>query len=355
MQCCREFWIRCIRIPPHSLRLSISLNNLHTMLITPCKAQIIQSFFINWEETTRRPIFRRHIRNRRLIRQRQMIQPFTIKFHKFSNHAKLTQHLNNAQHKIRRRRPFLHLSGNLKSNHFRNKHRNRLPQHRGLGFNPANTPTKHRQPIHHRRMRVRPNQRIRINHPILFPHSLRDIFQIHLMANPRPRRHNAKILKRPLPPFQKLVTLAIALELPLHIRLKRLRRPKFIHHHRMVNHQINRHNRINLLRIAPKALHRLPHRRQIHHGRHTRKILHQHTGRAIRNLMARTLFLLPIRQRLNILSRHRTPIFKPQQILQKHLQSVRKPRNIPNLIRCFTEVKVSIILPLNAKCRFCPK
>ena len=200
-------------------------------------------------------------------------------------------------------------------------------------------------------MRVRPNQRIGINHPILFPHSLCEIFQIHLMANPCPRRYNAEILKCPLPPFQKFITLAIPLKLPLHIRLKGLRRAKFIHHHRMVNHQINRHNRINLLRIATKALHGFPHRCQIHNRRHARKILHQHAGRAVSNLMTGTLFLLPIRQRLHILSRHRTSIFKPKQILQKYFQRIRKARNVTNFICRFAKVKVSIILTLNAQCR----
>ena len=46
------------------------------------------------------------------------------------------------------------------TDHFRYEHRNRLTQHRCLGFNAANAPSEHGSAIDHCRVAVRADQRV---------------------------------------------------------------------------------------------------------------------------------------------------------------------------------------------------
>ena len=50
----------------------------------------------------------------------------------------------------------------LEADHFGNEHRDRLAKHRGLCLDAADTPAQHTKAIHHRRMRIRTDERIRI-------------------------------------------------------------------------------------------------------------------------------------------------------------------------------------------------
>ena len=100
-----------------------------------------------------------------------------------------------------------------------------------------------------------------------------------------------------------------------------------IHRHRMVDHQIHRHQRIDLFRIAAEMLHGVAHGGEVDHRRHAGEILHQHARRAERDLALRGLGLEPLRDGLDVLFRYRAAVFVAQQVLQQHLHRERQPRN----------------------------
>ncbi len=89
----------------------------------------------------------------------------------------------------------------------------------------------------------------------------------------------------------------------------------------MVDHQIDRVQRIDLLRIPPQPQNAVAHRRKVDHGRNTGEILHQDTGRAIGDLarVAAALFA-PFGKGADIVHRHGLAIFEPQHVFQHHLQ-----------------------------------
>ena len=68
------------------------------------------------------------------------------------------------------------------------------------------------------------------------------------MADAGAGRHDAEIVECVLAPAQELVALAVALELDVDVLLQRVGAAGDIHHHRMVDHQIDRDQRIDLLR-----------------------------------------------------------------------------------------------------------
>ena len=315
------------RIAPHAIGLCISLHQCDAGFIPARHVQIAQGFRVNREETAGRTIFRRHVGNRRTVGQRQMVKALAIKLHELVHHAVLAQHLHHFQHQIGGCRAFNHRTCQLETHHFRDQHRNGLAQHCCLCLNPAHAPAQHGQTVDHGGVAVCAHQRIGIGHHItvligIRPDRLRQIFKVHLMANPRSGRHNAEIVERLLPPFQENIAFHVPLIFAVHVHLKRPRRAEFVNHHRMVDHQINRRQRVDLLRIAAKAQDPVAHRRKVHHRRHTREILHQHARRAIRNL-ARVLAALgtPFRKGPDIIQRHRFAVFKPQHVFQHNLQA----------------------------------
>ena len=92
-----------------------------------------------------------------------------------------------------------------------------------------------------------------------------------------------------------------------------------VNHHRVIDHQINGGQRIDLFWIAAHGDHGLTHGGQIDHCRNARKILHQHTGWSIGDFLIRTLVLQPGRHGLDVIGGDAAAIFVAQQVLQKNL------------------------------------
>ena len=106
------------------------------------------------------------------------------------------------------------------------------------------------------------------------------------MHNAGHRRHNAEVAEGFLSPFQKFIAFAVALEFHFGIAVERIGCGEEIHLHRMVNDQVNRHKRIDLLRVAAQTGNSGAHRGQVNHGGHARKILHDNAARQEGNARA---------------------------------------------------------------------
>ncbi len=130
-------------------------------------------------------------------------------------------------------------------------------------------------------MTVGANQRVGHRNSALFiftqEHAFGQELQIHLMHDPDVRRHDAKVVERLLSPAQKLVSFTVSLEFTIDVKLQCVFAAEAVDLHRMVDHEVDWDQRIDLLRIAAKSLHRASHRGQIDDSRHTSKIL-QHNA-----------------------------------------------------------------------------
>ena len=91
------------------------------------------------------------------------------------------------------------------------------------------------------------------------------------------RGHHTEVVEGPLAPLEEFVALPVALEFDLGVPAQRLRRGKEIHLNGMVDDQVDRHQRIDLARVATEAGHGRPHGGQIHDGRHAGEVLHDDT------------------------------------------------------------------------------
>src|ERR1700758_586303 len=113
------------------------------------------------------------------------------------------------------------------------------------------------------------------------------------MHDPDSGRYELEGFERLLSPFQKLIALAVALELHVQIKFQRARRPKKIYLDGVIYHQIDGYKRFNDFWIATQPGDRATHRRKINNQRHAREILQHDSRHNEWNFRVRRGFCLP--------------------------------------------------------------
>ena len=270
-----------------ALELGIGFDGLHERLIATRATQVTQRFGIDREEAARGTIFRSHVGDGGPIGKAHVGESGAVEFDEFPDHAFFAEHLGDGERQIRSRHSFLQFSGDLEADHFGKQHVNGLTQHDGFRLDAAYAPTQNAQAIDHGGVRIGAHERIGIHHDtVVFrtrPHRFGQILQVHLVNDTSGRRNHREIFKGFLSPAQELVALVVALELDLHVLAEREFGTEQIHLHRVIDHKIHRHGRIDFLRIATHLGHGMTKRGQIHHRRNAREILQHHAGRLERD------------------------------------------------------------------------
>ena len=311
-------------IAPHSLCLAIGANQFDPLVVAPGQAEIVDGPFVDREKPAGSAIFRRHVGDRRSVGERHRVEPGAVEFDEPADHTLGAKHLGDGQHQVGRRNPLHERPRQSETDDFGDQHRDRLAEHRGLGLDSADAPTKNAKGIDHGGVAVGPDQRVGIRDldPRLVgrvPHGLRNMLQIDLVTDPRSRRDDLKIGERLASPLEEFVALGIALIFDRHIVLEGGRGAELVDHHAMIDHQMYRDERIDLLRIAAERLQRIAHRGQVDHRRNPGEILHQDPCRAILDLARDPPLLEPVDHRLKVVARDGDAVLEPQQVFQQHL------------------------------------
>ena len=92
----------------------------------------------------------------------------------------------------------------------------------------------------------------------------------------------------------------------------------------MVDDEIDRSERVDLLRVAAELRHCVAHGGKVDHGGNAGKVLHQHAGRAEGDFAVALAFLEPERDAANVVGGDRAAIFVTQQILEQDLERERQ-------------------------------
>ena len=113
------------------------------------------------------------------------------------------------------------------------------------------------------------------------------------------------------------------------VELEGARRAELVDHHRMVDDEVDRVQRVDLLRVAAERLDAVPHRGEVDHRRHAGEVLHQHARRAIGDL-ARVLAAerRPFGEGADVVDRDRLAVLEAQHVLEHDLQRGRQPAEI---------------------------
>ena len=310
------------------LRLAIGLDEGDAVGLAAGHGEIVQRLGVDREEAAGGAVFGAHIGDGGAVGERQVVEAGSEELDELADNALLAQHLGDGQHQIGRGDAFLQRAGQLEADHLRQQHRLRLAEHGGLGLDAADAPAENREAVDHGGVRIGADQRVRIGDLDLSavdglvagPDGLRQIFEVDLVADARARRHDAEIVEGELAPFQELVALLIALIFELDIAGEGLGRTEFVDDDGMVDNEIDRHQRVDLLGVAAQRLDAVTHRREVDHGGNAGEVLHQHARRAEADLLAGlALVVEPGDEALDIGLGDRAAILEAQQVLQQHL------------------------------------
>ena len=307
---------------PHALRLGIGFDQLDRAFVTAGQAHIFQRLLIDAEEAAGRAVFGRHIGDGGAIGEAQVGDARTVEFHEAADHAHFAQHLHAGQHEVGRGHAFGQRAFQLEADDFGDQHRDRLAEHGRFRLDPADAPAEHAQPVDHGGVAVGPDAGVGIGDGVALgivrrPHALADIFQVHLVADAGARRHGGEVLEALRAPFEEIVPLRIAGVFEFHVLFHRLGMAEFVHHHRVVDHEIDRNLRIDLGGIPAELCNRIAHRGEIDHAGDAGEILQEDAGRTVLDFLAGDRVLLPIRDRLRIVGRDgEAAIFEPQHVFE---------------------------------------
>ncbi len=181
------------------------------------------------------------------------------------------------------------------------------------------------------------------------PDRLREVLQIDLMADAGAWRDDAEIVERFLAPAQEFVALAVALELDVDVLLERVGARIHVHHYRVIDDEIDRHQRIHLLRVASKFRDPVAHRREIDHGGNTGEILHKDARGTERHLLRGATLLQPAGDRLCVLDRVAGAVLEAQHVLEQNLETDGQAGDVADLLRRFGEGEILVRLALDGK------
>ena len=232
-----------------------SLQYRSTRSICPAARPVSRRYASVWSSTGKKPIVAPYSGAMLAIVARSadghVGQPRAVELDELLDHAVAAEDLRDGQHQVGRRRPLGQLAGQLEPDHLGRDHVDRLAEHARLGLDPPHAPPDHAQPVDHRRVAVRPDQAVRPGDAVADHDDLGQVLQIHLVDDARPRRDDAEVGERLLPPLEELVPLAVPLELPVGVQQQGRRRPVLVHLHAVVDDQVDGHQRVDLLRVPP--------------------------------------------------------------------------------------------------------
>ena len=159
-------------------------------------------------------------------------------------------------------------------------------------------------------------------------HAAGEIFEVYLVDDADRRGHYPEILERLLAPSQEGVALGVALKFDVDVFCERIGRTEKVDLHGMIDHEVDRHERIDLPGIATKTLHRRPHGGKVDHARHASKILEHHAGRLERDLSFGRLGGVPGGKAADVGLRHLVVVAGSQERLEHHPDRIGQPRGV---------------------------
>ena len=154
------------------------------------------------------------------------------------------------------------------------------------------------------------------------------------MADAGARRHHPEVVEGALPPLQELVALDVALVLAVDVELEGARGAELVDHHRVVDDEVDRVQRVDLLRVAAERLDPVAHGGEVDDRRHAGEVLHQHPRRPVGDL-ARVPAALgrPFGEGADVVDGDGLAVLEAQHVLQNDLKRCRQATEIAETCR----------------------
>ncbi len=308
----------------HALRLGVCLDQRDAALFAAGHGEIGQRLMVDREEAAGGAVLGRHVGDGGAVGERHGVEAGAEELDELADDALLAQHLRDREHEVGRRDAFGQLARELEADDFRQQHRLRLAEHGGLRLDAADAPAEHGEAVDHGGVAVGADERVGVGEDGAVrvrarPHRLRKELEVHLVADAGAGRHDAEVVEGALAPLEEVVALGVALVLELDVVAVSLRGAEVVDDHRVVDDEIDGHQRIDLLRIAAEAFHAVAHCREVDDGGNAGEVLHQHAGGAEADFGACLAAVIqPAGDVLDVGLGDRAAVLVAQQVFQQH-------------------------------------
>ena len=245
-----------------ALRLEVRLEGLDLLLRPAGALEVLDGLVVDREEAHGRAVLRGHVGHGGAVGHGQAGHALAEELDELADHLLLAQDLGDGKHQVGRGDAFAQPPGELEADDVGRQEVDRLAEHRRLGLDAADAPADHADAVDHGGVAVGADQRIRVvdRQPALrrlgLEDAARQVLEVDLVDDAEARRHDAEGVERLHAPLHELVALDVAFELQLHVQVERLLRAEVVDHHRVVDDQVDRHQRLDRLRVLAHLVRR---------------------------------------------------------------------------------------------------
>ena len=310
----------------------VALDEVDELLLAAGEGEVAERLRVDREERRGRPVLRAHVRERRAVGDGEARETRAAELDELVHDALVAEDLGDREDEVGGGRADRELAAQADADDDRRGQVHRLVEHRGFGLDAANAPAEDPEPVHHGGVGVGPDERVRDREPApALPAHLddaREALEIHLVADPHARGHDAEGLECLLGPAEQGVALGVAFVLPLDIALVAERCAERVDLHRVVDHEVDGDERLDDRGILAGALDRRPHRGEVHGCGDARVVLQQDPRRAERELRALALGGGPAREGRDVLLAHPPELSLAEQALEEDLHRHRQGRGV---------------------------
>ena len=169
------------------------------------------------------------------------------------------------------------------------------------------------------------------------------------MADAGIGRHDAEIVEGFLAPAQETIALAVAVELHLDVLFERVGGAEIVDHDRVVDDQVDRHQRVHLLGLAAQMHDAVAHRGEVDHAGDAGEILHEDAGGRERHFLGGGGLFQPAGDGLGIVHLVAAAVFEAQHVFQEDFQGFRQFGDVAQGLGGFLEGVIFVLLPINGQ------
>jgi hypothetical protein len=147
-------------VVPEPVLLAIRFDERDPLLVAAGQAQVLERLVVDREEAAGRAVLRRHVSERCAVRECEPCEARPEVLDELSDNTGAPQHLRYGQDEVGRGRAFGQLAAQTEADDLRNEHRDCLAEHRRLGLDSTDAPAEDAEPVDHRRVGVRSDERV---------------------------------------------------------------------------------------------------------------------------------------------------------------------------------------------------
>ncbi len=317
---------------PEPVLLAVRLDERDALLGSAGEPQVADRLRVHREEPAGRAVLGRHVPERRAVGDGEPLEPMPVVLDELPDDTGLAQDLRHGEHEIGRGRTLGQRAHELEADDLRDEHRDRLAEHRRLGLDPADSPAEHAEPVDHRRVRVRPDERVGEGDAAAVLDHPREELEVDLVHDPGARRDDLEVGEGALPPAQERVALSVALELELRVPEDREARRELVHLDRVVDDELGGELRVDLHRIAAEIPHGVSHGREVHDRGDAGEVLQQDATGRERDLLRGLGRRYPGRDCLDVVRGDVRAVLVPQHVLEQDAQRVGQAVHVEPLL-----------------------